>query len=176
MYKELQRSILGIEFVKGIPSNIGDDKFFDLSVRNMLVIDDLMSDATKDSRICDLFTKGSHHRNLSVLCLLQNLYYQGRENRTMSLNSHYLILFKNPRDLQQINVLGRQMYPNNGDRLLDAFRKATEQPHGYLLVDLKQDTPDDRRLRPNVLADAKDGEVQVASPHNARLIAQQQQG
>ena len=128
-----------------------------------MVIDDLMSAATKDTRICDLFTKGSHHRNLSVLCLLQNMYYHGRENRSMSLNSHYLVLFKNPRDQQQIMVLARQMYPDNSQGFLTAYRGATEKPYGHLVVDLKPDTPDDQRLRPNVLADTdKDHEVEVS--------------
>ena len=162
MYEEMRRTIPGIEFVKGIPSNIGEDRFLDPSVRNLLVIDDLMSDATKDTRICDLFTKGSHHRNLSVLCLLQNLYYRGKENRTMSLNSHYLVLFKNPRDQQQIAVLARQMYPGNlSQNFLEEYKRATERPYGHLVVDLKPDTTDDQRLRANILAEEQQDDEEV---------------
>ena len=43
-------------------------------------IQDLMRDATKNSDICELYAEGSHHRNLSVICLLQNIYHHGREN------------------------------------------------------------------------------------------------
>ena len=84
LYVEMQRIIPGLEFVKGIPANIEDEQFLNPAIRNLIVIDDLMSEASNDKRICDLFTKGSHHRNLSVICLVQNLYYQGKESRTMS--------------------------------------------------------------------------------------------
>ena len=59
---------------------------------NLIVIDDLMSEASNDKRICDLFTKGSQDHNLSVICLVQNLYYQGKESRIMNLNSLYLVI------------------------------------------------------------------------------------
>jgi len=52
----------------------GDD-FFDPRIRNVIVLDDLMSTTTKDPRINDLFTEGSHHRNLTLISLNQNLYF-----------------------------------------------------------------------------------------------------
>ena len=70
-----------------------------------------MRDATKNSDICELYTEGSHHRNLGVICLLQNIYHHGRENRTMSLNTKYLVLFKNPSDQLQVMTLSRQIFP-----------------------------------------------------------------
>ena len=111
----------------------------------------LMSDATKNQEVCELYTEGSHHRNLSVICLLQNLYYQGKQNRTMNLNTQYLVLFKNPRDQQQMSILGRQMYPNNFQYFMKKFQEATKRPYGYLLVDLKQETLETQRLCTNVL-------------------------
>ena len=150
LYAEMQRIIPGIEFVKGIPANIEDEQFLNPAIRNLIVIDDLMSEASNDKRICDLFTKGSHHRNLSVICLVQNLYYQGKESRTMSLNSQYLVLFNNPRDQQQIAVLARQIYPGQSEKFLNTYRMATSKPFGYLLIDLKPDTSNDKRLWPNV--------------------------
>ena len=150
LYVEMQRIIPGLEFVKGIPANIEDEQFLNPAIRNLIVIDDLMSEASNDKRICDLFTKGSHHRNLSVICLVQNLYYQGKESRTMSLNSQYLVLFNNPRDQQQVMVLARQMYPGQSEKFLSSYKMATSKPYGYLAIDLKPDTPNDKRLWPNV--------------------------
>ena len=83
-----------------------------------------MKDATQDKEICELFTEGAHHRNLSVICIMQNLFNKGKENRTMSLNSQYIILFKNPRDRQHIAILARQMYPGNASKPLKAYEKA----------------------------------------------------
>ena len=164
LYEEMQRTIPGIEFIKGIPWNLDEESFLDARVRNLIVIDDLMTQATKDSKICDLFTKGSHHRNLSVLCLVQNLYYHGRENRTMSLNSSYLILFKNARDEQQVMTLSRQICPGNSQRMMQIYKSATEKPYGYLVIDLKPGTSDSCRFQANVLEDQDTLSEQVEKP------------
>ena len=44
-----------------------------------------------------------------------------------------MILFKSPRDVEQIGVLGRQM----GDtKLLEAYKRAMSEPFGHLRIDL----------------------------------------
>ena len=132
-----------VEFVEGLPdSSLLDGR------RTLLIIDDLMSET--DSRVTNLFTKGSHHKNASVIYISQNLFHKGKENRNISLNSHYLILFKNPRDAAQIVHLGRQIFPDRIKYFREAFADATSRPYGYLLIDLKPTTPDELRLRTNV--------------------------
>jgi hypothetical protein len=103
----------------------------------------------------DLFTKGSHHKGVSVMYLTQNLFPPGKQSRTISLNSHYMIVFKNPRDSLGISTLARQMYPNNTKYLLESFQDATKKPYGYLLLDLHQLTPENMRLRTNILPGEK---------------------
>ena len=98
-----------IEFVKGTRF------LFDVNKRNLDVFDDQMIDASKDKGIMNLFTRGSHHRNLSVIYIVQNLFHQGKGSRNISLNSDYLKLFKNPRDKLQILTLVKQMYPGQTD-------------------------------------------------------------
>ena len=100
-----------IQFVKGIPTALEHDSSFDANKRNLVVFDDQMIDASKEKRILNLFTHGSHYRNLSVIYIVQNLFHQGKGSRSISLNSHYLVLFKNPRDKLQILTLAKQMYP-----------------------------------------------------------------
>ena len=109
-YSKLQRTFFdefsdGVEFIEGLPN-------LDLLVgrRTLLITDDLMRET--DGRVTDLFTKGSHHDSTSVVYISQNLYNKGKENRTISLNTHYLVLFKNPRDLARVVHLGRQIYPD----------------------------------------------------------------
>ena len=142
LYREMMQQIQNITFVEGIQvpeTNTGSPQ--------LIVLDDLMIDASKNKDVSNMFTVGSHHRNMSIVCLLQNVFYQGKENRTMSLNSHYLVLFKNPRDQLQVSCLARQMYPHNSGHFMEKFQKATAQPYGCLVVDLKQDTPDSQRLK-----------------------------
>ena len=71
----------------------------------------------------------------------------------MSLNAYYLVIFKNPRDQNQLATLARQMYPGNSKFLIEAFKDATQQPYGYLLIDLKPDTEERIRVRTNIFPD-----------------------
>lgn len=150
LYTEIQQQIPFIEFIQGLPPTMKRDDYFNKRYPSLFILDDLMKDATQSTDVCDLFTEGSHHRNLSVICLLQNLYYKGKETHTMSLNTHYMVLFKNPRDQQQVHVLARQMYPGRPHYFMTEYLAATEQPYGYLFVDLKQNTPEDQRLRSTI--------------------------
>ena len=73
----------------------------------------------------------------------------------MSLNNKHLILFKNPRDQQQIETLARQMYPAHSEKIIDVYRRATEVPHGSTRRRFKQSTPDSQRLQANIFADKR---------------------
>ena len=105
-----------------------------------------MIDASKDKRIVTLFTPGSHHRNLSVIYSVQNLFHQRKDNRSISQNSHYLVLFKNPREKLQILTMAKQMYPGQTHFFLNQCEEAVKRPFGYLLIDLKTTTQDNCRL------------------------------
>ena len=142
---------LGIHFIEGLP----DEKVIDPKLRNLVVVDDLLSET--DGRVTRLFTKGSHHRNTSVMFISQNLFDKNKENRTITLNAHYIVLFKSPRDALQVEQLGRQMYPGQTKFMREAFADATAEPYSYLLVDLKPSTPENMRLRANIFP----GELQV---------------
>ena len=111
-------------------------------------MDDLMT--STDDRMVDIFTKISHHRNLSVVYLTQNLFYKNKQTRTLSLNSHYIVLFKHARDATQVANLARQMYPGKSTFMIEALKNATSAPYGYLLIDLKQETDDKLRLRAGI--------------------------
>jgi hypothetical protein len=53
-----------------------------------------------------------------------------------------MVVFKNPRDVSQIMALTHQMYPQRTKYFLEAYTAATAQHHGYLVIDMKQETPD----------------------------------
>lgn len=116
---------------------------------NLVILDDMMD--VKDDKIQQFFIKSCHHRNASCIHIVQNLFNQTKNHRTCSLNTHYLILFKNPRDNQQIQTLSRQMFPNRKKYLETSFHDATKNPFGYLLVDAKPDTSEHLRLRSDIV-------------------------
>jgi hypothetical protein len=81
---------------------------------------------------------------------MQSAFSKGKENRTMSINSQYIILFKNPRDMLTPTIFARQMYPNNSKKFMVKYMEATERPFGYLFINLKHNTPDDQRLKADI--------------------------
>ena len=99
----------------------------------------------------NLFTHDSHYRNLSMIYTMQNLFHQEKGSRSINLTSHYLMLFKNPRDKLQILTLAKQMYPGQTDFFLNQYEEAVKRPFRSLKIDLKTTTQDNCRLRTNVL-------------------------
>ena len=138
-----------VELMEGFPDNLSD------MVRghdhSLVVLDDLMSQYSNDQRVADLFTRGSHHRGISVLYLMKNLFLPGKLSRTISLNSHYFVIFRNPRNSLGISTLARQMFPGRTDYLMESFRDGTRRSYGYLVIDCHQLTPENMRLRTNIL-------------------------
>jgi len=119
----------------------------------LLIIDDLMQET--DETVAYIFTNNSHHRNVIVVFLAQDLFPQNTFSRTMSLNANYMVLFKNPRDPSQFANLARQMYPKTSKFAVEAYKDATKESYSYLLVDLRPEQDDDLRLRPNIFPGEK---------------------
>lgn len=117
----------------------------------LIVIDDFMH--SLNEKIAHLFTVGSHHCGVSVILILQNIFPRSPVMRDISLNSHYIILFKNSRDLNQVHTLCKQIFPRNSKFMLDAFIKATAEPYKYLVVDVHPLTKEEHRLRESLFPD-----------------------
>ena len=85
-----------IIYHEGVP----DDNFFKTHTRSepsLIILDDLLQTAYSEG-VSVLFTRGSHHRNVSVILITQNLFHQARHARDISLNAKYIILLKNVHD------------------------------------------------------------------------------
>ena len=131
-----------------------DDSFYQSLTpfqANLVVLDDQMSNMGNSKVLSKLFTEGSHHRNLTVIYIVQNLFDKGKSHRSVSLNSQYIVLLKNPRESSQIECLSRQIYgKRNGRFLIDAFKDATNEAYGYLVLDLRPDTDEELRVRSKI--------------------------
>jgi hypothetical protein len=155
MHSELAEQLkIPIRFFEGVP------RVEDISRNNsgpkIVVIDDLMGRYANE--IVDLFTMHSHHFNLSILNCVQNVFHQSKGSRDISLNSHYIVFFNNPRDRAQISHFARQIDPQNTKFIVEAYREATLKPYGYLLFDFTQTCDEDKRLRSNIFP----GEINFA--------------
>ena len=144
-YQDIYKSMPQVEFIEGLPSM--DMLRKDTHIPKMVILDDLMTSMNK-TNLSELFTKGSHHTNTTIVNLVQNLFYEGI--RTSRINSHYLLLLRNPNEKSQIHKLSNQLYPEKRRFLIDVYNDATRLPYTYLLIDLHQKTPDSLRLRTNI--------------------------
>ncbi len=149
IYETVLHFMPHVQFIRGTPAGIY--KKFQPFSSNLLVLDDQMCEAGENREILELFTKGSHHRNLSIIFIVQNLFYKGPVMRTISLNTQYYVIFKSPRDKSQIRSMSIQMYPGNSHFLVDSFEDATKEPYGYLVIDLRPETEDAFRVRSNII-------------------------
>jgi hypothetical protein len=119
----LYGTVDGVDFQQGLP----DLDNLDSREKHLIILDDLMDETNQ--RAASLFTKKSQHRNITVMYIVQNLFHRGKHHRTISLNGHYMVVFKNPRDVSQIMALAHQMYPQRTEYFLEAYTTATAQPH-----------------------------------------------
>ena len=149
-YEELTN----VEFIKSTPVDIADGVLARLlndrlkpENRNLLVLDDLMSALCDSADLSRLFTEGSHHLNLTVVYIVQNIFQRGKSQRTASLNTHYFIIFKNPRDSSQIHCLSRQICPGRSSSLVKIYDDITgAEPYSYLFIDCHPKTPNNLRF------------------------------
>ena len=160
LYDEIKELDPSIEFIHGLPLDL-DAGFFNSDTTNLLIVDDMMADISKDNRVSNLYTRGSHHENLSVICLLQNLYY--KNTQTMRRNSHYLILFDMPMDKTQVKTMSYQMFPNYPSYLLQMYNKAVSKPYGYLVVVSKPNIKQHERLKTDIFYDDDKETVKATS-------------
>lgn len=154
IYNDLQGTPFPVHFCQGLPDL--EELKSTPNKPKLLILDDLMQEMKGDKRLTQLFTKGSHHWNVSVLHIVQNLFFEGI--RTSRVNAQYLILMKNPSDQLQASTLAKQLYPGKTQYFMEAYKDACKESYGYLFVDLCQDTQDNMRLKTRIFS----GELQIA--------------
>ena len=76
------------------------------------ILDNLMEQISKSVTCQDLVTKITHHCEISLFILTQNMFQKGPIFRCVSLNTHYFIIMKTKRDQQQLLHFGRQISPS----------------------------------------------------------------
>ena len=115
---------------------------------SIVIIDDFAQQLTKDT--IDIFSRLSHHTNSVVILLTQNIFSKNPFFRDISLNSTYIVLFKNPRDASQIATFAKQFAPGDNKYVTEAFVAVTKKPYSYMLYDYHQATPELLRMRTNI--------------------------
>ena len=66
--------------------------------KNLLIIDEQMAKAGDSKTLSNLFTKGAHPTNFTAIYLIKNVYNKTKSQRTVSVNTHYIMVFRNERN------------------------------------------------------------------------------
>ena len=90
-YQTLYGTVDGMDFQQGLP----DLDTLDPRDKHLIILDDLMDET--DQWVVSLFTKKSHHRNIIVMYIVQNLFHRGKHHRTISLNALTKLQKKKPK-------------------------------------------------------------------------------
>ena len=136
--KKFNWHVDSIQFIQGLPSlEILKD-----ASQSLVVLDDLIH-YPKDV-ITKIFTVYSHHYNFSVIFTTQNLF--NKSICEISLNSHFVVLFKNCRDATQIQIFMRQAFQESAKNAFQAYKNEISEARGYLLLDFRPDTYNSQRI------------------------------
>ena len=97
LFEQMEERIPGLILHSGIPSREQIDEWTDptdTAHHTVIVLDDLAGQVTKSEEALFLFTVTAHHRCCSVIFFTQNLFMPGKFARSISLNCHYVVMFR----------------------------------------------------------------------------------
>ena len=143
----IQEIVPSINFSDGFP----DFNSFDARTNNLLILDDLMDEIGNNKECANLFTRGSHHNNITVIAIIHNIYNQEKYSRTCTLNGRHFVFFDSPRDRLQYATFGRQVFPQYKKFFTSALDQAFDMnPYGYVVLNLDTKLPNSLRLCTNI--------------------------
>ena len=127
---------MSIKFIQNWPDSLDELKDYLAKLpakdHKAVVFDDLYNSMPK--YVSTLFTVVGSHYKTSFFLLAQTLFGSPLL-RQLSLNSKYIVLFKNARDKRVYSVLSSQIAPTRSHLLKQAFHQALEQPYSYIICD-----------------------------------------
>ena len=116
-YPEMLVAMPHIEFAKVIPTTLKQGSYFDVNKRNFIVFDRLTPVKTSELWTSLLVIRIIANWAWFISCRIYFIREKGSCN--ISLNNHYLLLFKNPRGKLQILTLAKEMYALQTDFFLN---------------------------------------------------------
>lgn len=154
IFLNMEKEIDNIQFIDRLPTTEDISSFSSDKSHGIIIIDDNMTQATKSQDIEDLFTKGSHHLKITTILISQNMFISSPKNRTIALNTQYMVITKNPRACSQLNTLAQQLFGKGKSNVIcDAYADVMRKPYGYLVIDLHPASSKEYMLRTQIFPD-----------------------
>ena len=113
--------------------------------RGLAIFDDLMTELADCDLLVPLYTKWTHHSDISSIHITQNIFHRGSgkhqgDNSMLYLSTKYLTLFANPMDISTFRHTARKQDPAHAKELAMLFSQVTKEHH-YILCDGHINTP-----------------------------------
>ena len=122
----------GVVKIAGLPDLDQLERIASDGKHRLLILDDVLIETMENKNFLPkLFTRVSHHLNMSVIVLTQSLFDVSRICR---ISAHYTVLFRNLSDQLNVSNWGRQVFPKQMSYFMAAFNDATERNFGWLMV------------------------------------------
>ena len=162
----------GIRFHRGLPDPSHLTKWFGPTRGGVLALEDLMKEGEQDKRVLDLFTKDSHHCNITVLYLTQDppppLANSPRRSIAMPIT---LWLSKTHGSKRAYEPFYCKPSPTCWHQVLRLFKRVTSRPFGYLILDVHLASDDRYRLWSHLTP--REGHAQVHTLPVQRVFERQ---
>jgi hypothetical protein len=157
------------EFVNGL-QELQSKIEFSSSIPSLLVLDDIAHESSMSEYVLQLAVRESHHKAITVIYVQHNLFQQNKYSKTISLQSKYIVLFKNPRDVNQYKYLGNQIFgPGGGKILVQVFRDISdERSYPHLIIDLHPESNKAFCLISNLFSDNTAGKLGFPIAHQIK--------
>ena len=133
-----------ISFVEGFPADaVANGSLFDCSPDDLkcIVLDDVVISALRSPVFINLFTILSHHSNLVVIAILQNLHADTASQRQIMnnviRNVSYIVLFPDRRQMSACKQVARTYFNGEEKLLLEPFKFLIDgkEKHNYMVID-----------------------------------------
>ena len=123
--------------------------------RPLIVYDDVQRELSNSNDLLDLVTKKSHHRGISVIVQLQNLFFNGKNFHELRHNAHYIGLTKSRFNIQKIKIFASQLF-GGGQKVKDfieAYEDCMKKNYTLFFIDLHPNTSLKFMYRANPFSD-----------------------
>lgn len=113
----------------------------------IVCFDDYEQEMTENSTYFkQIWTVLSHHLNITCIALVHNLF--AKDLRSISLNTHRLVLMKSLRDSQQFSYLSRQCFPHVKNFLPAVYQQCVKsQDFPYIILNFSPGKESDNYIK-----------------------------
>ena len=103
----------------------------------LLICDDQMDEVGGSKELKNLFTKYSHHNDISAILILQNIFETGSIFVTLKRNTHYFYLTEHLCDRRSVDDFGRKLESQaDFDYFKKSYDHAVKRKWGGMFVDV----------------------------------------